>query len=214
MRSARFRPAPCTRTTHVARAGFGIRAASRDDERAVARSSPLASAATLPARRTVDAVTAGLRFMDDDGDRGRARRTRSRLRCSRSPAISRRRRCRRVPTAGAACSPRSRSSTCSTRSPPHPRGGELVDLADDAPTLHLYVVDRESRCRHTRWRDPLADEWRDVVEVRAARRRGADDQPASASSARRTRSRSRSSGRRCRSIAAGSMLKPRSSASQ
>ena len=40
-----------------------------------------------------------------------------------------------------------------------------------------------SRCRHKRWRDPLADEWRDVVGVRAGRRRGADDQPASASSA-------------------------------
>ena len=46
---------------------------------------------------------------------------------------------------------------------PHPRVGELLDLADDAPTLHIFVVDRASRCRHKRWRDPLADEWRDVV---------------------------------------------------
>ena len=57
------------------------------------------------------------------------------------------------------------------RSAPHPRAGELRDLADDAPTLHLFVVDRESRCRHKRWRDPLADEWRDVVGSRGPQAR-------------------------------------------
>jgi len=46
--------------------------------------------------------------------------------------------------------------------PPHPRGTELVDLADDAPTLHLYVVDEGTECEHPRWRDPLAEEWLDV----------------------------------------------------
>lgn len=48
--------------------------------------------------------------------------------------------------------------------PPHPRSGDLVDLADDAPTLHLYVIDVAARCRHTRWRDPLFAEWLDVIE--------------------------------------------------
>ncbi len=32
--------------------------------------------------------------------------------------------------------------------PPHPRGVELVDLADEAPTLHLYVVDAADECEH------------------------------------------------------------------
>ena len=49
--------------------------------------------------------------------------------------------------------------------PPHPRSGEIVDLADDAPTLHLYVIDALTNCEHDRWRDPLFDEWLDVVEV-------------------------------------------------
>ena len=49
------------------------------------------------------------------------------------------------------------------RSAPHPRAGDLRDLAEDAPTLHLFVVEADERCRHRRWRDPLADEWRDVV---------------------------------------------------
>jgi hypothetical protein len=49
---------------------------------------------------------------------------------------------------------------------PHPRAGELRDLADDAPTLHVFLVDDAHRCRHRRWRDPLADEWHDVVGVR------------------------------------------------
>jgi hypothetical protein len=49
---------------------------------------------------------------------------------------------------------------------PHPRAGELRDLADDAPTLHVFLVDDEHRCGHRRWRDPLADEWREVVGSR------------------------------------------------
>jgi hypothetical protein len=48
---------------------------------------------------------------------------------------------------------------------PHPRGRELMDLADDAPTLHLYVIDRDADCRHLRWRDPLFEEWLEVVET-------------------------------------------------
>jgi hypothetical protein len=49
---------------------------------------------------------------------------------------------------------------------PHPRAGAVRDLADDAPTLHLFLVEDNERCRHRRWRDPLADEWRDVVGSR------------------------------------------------
>ena len=46
--------------------------------------------------------------------------------------------------------------------PPFPRAHQLVDLADEAPTLHLYVVDESTDCAHPRWRDPLSDEWFDV----------------------------------------------------
>lgn len=43
------------------------------------------------------------------------------------------------------------------------RSGELLDFADEAPTLHLYIVDDESECEHEQWRDPLFDEWFEVV---------------------------------------------------
>ena len=46
---------------------------------------------------------------------------------------------------------------------PHARSIDLVDLADDAPTLHLYVDDRTASCRHHRWRDPAAREWANVM---------------------------------------------------
>src|SRR3954462_3805060 len=49
------------------------------------------------------------------------------------------------------------------QSAPHPRAGELVDLADEAPTLHLYVVDEATRCAHARWRDPGYAEWREAI---------------------------------------------------
>lgn len=45
---------------------------------------------------------------------------------------------------------------------PHPRSGAIAELADDAPTSHLYVVD-DSDCRHERWRDPGGQEWRDTI---------------------------------------------------
>ena len=48
--------------------------------------------------------------------------------------------------------------------PPHPRGDELRELADDAPTLHLYVQDLISTCRHRAWRDPGAQEWREALD--------------------------------------------------
>ena len=46
----------------------------------------------------------------------------------------------------------------------HPRSGDLIELADEAPTLHLYVIDLATECRHARWRDPGYAEWLDVIE--------------------------------------------------
>jgi hypothetical protein len=58
-------------------------------------------------------------------------------------------------------------------SPPMACSGALVELADDAPTLHLYVRDLETSCRHDAWRDPGFDEWAeaiaDLVEPRRPR---------------------------------------------
>jgi hypothetical protein len=51
-----------------------------------------------------------------------------------------------------------------TEAPPYERGLELVDLADDAPTLHLYLLDLAKDCRHRAWRDPGYLEWCDVIE--------------------------------------------------
>jgi hypothetical protein len=48
--------------------------------------------------------------------------------------------------------------------PPHPRAPELVELADEAPTLHVYLVDERSSCRHEGWLDPGFDEWAEAVE--------------------------------------------------
>jgi hypothetical protein len=48
--------------------------------------------------------------------------------------------------------------------PPHPRTTEIIELADDAPTLHLYVVDLAERCAHRTWRDPGHEEWLDAVQ--------------------------------------------------
>jgi hypothetical protein len=53
---------------------------------------------------------------------------------------------------------------------PHPRASELIELADDAPTLHLYVRDIATTCRHRGWFDPGRGEWADVVR-RAGRPR-------------------------------------------
>jgi hypothetical protein len=47
--------------------------------------------------------------------------------------------------------------------PPFPGSGALVDLADDAPTLHLYVRDLATSCAHRGWRDPGFDEWSEVM---------------------------------------------------
>jgi hypothetical protein len=47
--------------------------------------------------------------------------------------------------------------------PPHARSAELVELAEDAPTLHLYVRDEVSACVHPSWRDPGSMEWAEVM---------------------------------------------------
>ena len=47
--------------------------------------------------------------------------------------------------------------------PPFAHSGELVELADDAPTLHVYVRDLSQRCTHREWHDPGAEEWADVM---------------------------------------------------
>ena len=44
------------------------------------------------------------------------------------------------------------------------RAADLVALADDAPTSHLYVDDVDAPCGHGEWRDPLFEEWADVIE--------------------------------------------------
>jgi hypothetical protein len=54
---------------------------------------------------------------------------------------------------------------------PHSRQRELVELADDAPTAHLYVVDRAADCGHHRWHDPGFEEWSEVVGDAAPRPR-------------------------------------------
>ena len=47
--------------------------------------------------------------------------------------------------------------------PPHPRVPDILELADDAPTLHLYVVDECTDCEHRLWRDPGYAEWEDAL---------------------------------------------------
>jgi hypothetical protein len=54
------------------------------------------------------------------------------------------------------------------KAPPHPGLGALLELAEDAPTTHLYVVD-DAPCSHTTWRDPGAGEWSDAVTERGPR---------------------------------------------
>lgn len=56
--------------------------------------------------------------------------------------------------------------------PPHPRAHDLAELADDAPTLHLYVQDLLTGCRHRAWRDPGAQEWRDALDELLGEPRG------------------------------------------
>ncbi len=49
------------------------------------------------------------------------------------------------------------------RSAPHPRQRDLLELADDAPTVHLYVVDERRPCAHRGWLDPGHGEWLEMT---------------------------------------------------
>ena len=51
-----------------------------------------------------------------------------------------------------------------TEAPPFSRSSELIELADEAPTLHLYVRDLSTRCVHHAWRDPGFDEWSEAID--------------------------------------------------
>jgi hypothetical protein len=44
----------------------------------------------------------------------------------------------------------------------HARSRELIELAEGAPTLHLYADDVAAGCEHLEWLDPLYDEWADA----------------------------------------------------
>ena len=50
--------------------------------------------------------------------------------------------------------------------PSVPGTDALVELADEAPTLHVYVVDGSTGCRHRAWLDPGYAEWLDALEDR------------------------------------------------
>lgn len=41
---------------------------------------------------------------------------------------------------------------------------DLAELAEDAPTLHLYVQDLATSCRHPGWHDPGFAEWVEVLD--------------------------------------------------
>jgi hypothetical protein len=57
------------------------------------------------------------------------------------------------------------------REPFHPRAADLTELADEAPTLHLYIEDVVSDCEHEDWLDPGYTEWSDAIdEVPGVRR--------------------------------------------
>ncbi len=59
------------------------------------------------------------------------------------------------------------------RALPHDASAALIDLADDAPTLHLYVTrsDESQPCVHASWRDPGFDEWCDALGLPRRTRR-------------------------------------------
>jgi hypothetical protein len=48
-------------------------------------------------------------------------------------------------------------------SAPHDRAADLAGLAEEAPTLHLYVIDGTARCDHRAWHDPGHEEWLEAV---------------------------------------------------
>lgn len=49
----------------------------------------------------------------------------------------------------------------------HPRVAEIIAFADDASTLHVYVIDVESPCAHRTWRDPGREEFFMAVKAQS-----------------------------------------------
>ena len=49
----------------------------------------------------------------------------------------------------------------------HPRVLEIIAFADDASTLHIYVIDVESPCTHRTWRDPGREEFFMAVKAQS-----------------------------------------------
>src|SRR3954471_4668524 len=47
--------------------------------------------------------------------------------------------------------------------PPHGRANDVLTLAEEAPTLHVYVVDGRGQCDHRAWLDPGHEEWLEAV---------------------------------------------------
>jgi hypothetical protein len=47
---------------------------------------------------------------------------------------------------------------------PHPRATDLTELAEDAPTLHVYVEDLATTCDHEAWLDPGHEEWAEALD--------------------------------------------------
>ncbi|HSO95854.1 MAG TPA: hypothetical protein VLV81_07410 [Acidimicrobiia bacterium] len=52
-----------------------------------------------------------------------------------------------------------------------PSARDLAELAEEAPTLHLYVQDLATSCRHPAWHDPGHAEWLEVLDELADVRR-------------------------------------------
>ena len=193
---------------HLARARFGIRPRRRRRARRP-RSSPLASAATYPHYR--DAVTPGLRFMDDDGDEvvldePDALALLALLGDLDAATVS------ACPDCRGPRARRGRARRPARAVAPHPRAGELAI----SPTTHRRCTSSSSIGRAGAGTTLARPAGRRVARRRRFARAAGAALTISrrARRVRRTRYASRSSGRRCRSTAAGSMLMPMSSSSQ
>jgi len=115
------------------------------------------------ARRTLPSVVAALRFLDEDGqdvelDTNEAAALMAVTDELEAATVSACAQCRSRVVATVAL------VDLLDAARPHPRSGDLIELADDAPTLHLYVLDLTTECKHSRWRDPGFAEWLDVIE--------------------------------------------------
>jgi len=115
------------------------------------------------ARRTLPSVVAALRFLDEDGqdvelDANEAAALMAVTDELEAATVSACAQCRSRVVATVAL------VDLLDAARPHPRSGDLIELADDAPTLHLYVLDLTTECKHSRWRDPGFAEWLDVIE--------------------------------------------------